>query len=133
MLLLYLSSCECPFHIVAVYMLTLVSSLAFADTAASTIGRLWGSLTPPLPSRLFGLPLAPRKSVAGFIAGTLTGAAVIAGFWGWAADKGVAEPLWTWDHGLVGARAGSVGGWAGLGVISLVGGLISGVAEALGE
>lgn len=117
-----------------ILMLT-IYSLAFADTAASTIGRLWGYLTPPLPRRIpiIGLPLAPRKSVAGFIAASLSGAAVVAGFWGWAVSMGVAEPLWTWDAGLVEAKSTLLCGWAGLSAISLVGGLISGVAEALGQ
>ena len=110
-------------------------SLAFADTAASTIGRLWGSLTPRLPRRLpvIGLPLAPRKSVAGFIAAAFTGAAVVALFWGCIVDLGVAEPMWTWSEGLVEARTHVLSGWTGLSIISLAGGLISGVAEALGE
>ncbi|TCD69783.1 hypothetical protein EIP91_006319 [Steccherinum ochraceum] len=107
--------------------------LAFADTAASTIGRLWGYLTPPLPRHVpvLGLPLAPRKSVAGFIAAALTGAAVVAGFWGWAVGLGVAEPLWTWEAGLVESQSMLLSGWSGLGVLSVVGGLISGIAEAL--
>jgi len=107
--------------------------LALADTAASTIGRLWGRLTPPLPRYLpiVGLPLAPRKSVAGFIAATLTGAAVVAGFWGWTVNLGVADPIWTWSEGLVEAKTGLLSGWTGLGVISIVSGFISGVAEAL--
>lgn len=110
-------------------------SLAFADTAASTIGRLWGSLTPPLPRYLpiIGFPLAPRKSLAGFMAATVAGAAVVAGFWGWSVTLGVADPLWTWNEGLVEAKTGLLSGWIGLGVISIVSGLISGVAEALGE
>ena len=50
-------------------------SLSWADTAASTIGRLYGSSTPPLPPQtpILRLPLAPRKSSAGFVAATLTG------------------------------------------------------------
>ena len=50
-----------------------------------TIGRLYGSYTRKLPTRLpfFRLPLAPRKSLAGFIAATLPGSAVAFGFWGY--------------------------------------------------
>ncbi|THH29166.1 hypothetical protein EUX98_g5024 [Antrodiella citrinella] len=107
--------------------------LAFADTAASTIGRLWGSLTPPLPRNIpiLGLPLAPRKSLAGFMAATVVGAMVVAGFWGWTVALGVAEPVWTWSDGLVEAKTGLLSGWVGLCVLSVVSGLVSGVAEAL--
>lgn len=112
------------------------SSLAFADTAASTIGRLWGSYTPRLPSHLpiLGLPLAPRKSLAGFIAAAITGAAAVAGFWGAGlVDMGVADPVWTLQQGLVESKTGLLSGYAGLGALSVVGGLISAVAEALGK
>lgn len=109
--------------------------LSWADTAASTIGRLWGSRTPRLPKRLLGLPLAPRKSVAGFIAGSLTGAAIVAGFWGWVAPAGNIQPAWTWTEGPVALNSASAGGllsgWTGLGLLAVVGGVISGVAEAL--
>ena len=113
--------------------------LSWADTAASTIGRLWGRYTPRLPSRLplLRLPLAPRKSVAGFIAGSLTGAIIAAGFWGLFGLYGQFEPVWTWKGGIAGTIAGTDGGgvlagWAGLGVLSVFTGLVSGVAEALG-
>jgi len=115
--------------------------LSWADTAASTIGRLFGRLTPPLPARvpLLGLPFAPRKSLAGFIAGSLAGASIVAGFWGWISPMGNVQPLWHWDSGVVypladgSGTVGSsfMGGWTGLGVMSVVGGVVSGVAEAL--
>lgn len=107
-------------------------SLSWADTAASTIGRLWGRYTPPLPARvpILGLPLAPRKSVAGFIAGSITGALITAGFWGWIGPLGNADPMWSLEGGVAGT--GVLMGWLGLGLISVVGGIISGVAEALG-
>lgn len=49
--------------------------LSWADTAASTIGRLWGRYTPPLPRRIpyIGLRFAPRKSTAGYSAAFVTG------------------------------------------------------------
>ncbi len=108
-------------------------SLSWVDTAASTFGRLWGRLTPPLPPRvpLLGLPFAPRKSMAGFIAGTVTGALVAAGFWGWIGPVGNIDPTWTLGGGVAGT--GVLGGWVGLSVVSLVTGLVSGVSEALGE
>lgn len=115
------------------------NSLSWADTAASTFGRLWGSLTPPLPARLLGLPLAPRKSLAGFIAASLTGAAVAAGFWAYFGP--MRDNLtWSWDAGVSStfsggsAEGGKVfSGWVGLTVVTVCAGLVSGVAEALGE
>lgn len=61
-----------------------IPSLSWADTTASTLGRLWGKHTPPLPSHFPGLkalPFAPRKSLAGFLAATVTGALISLGFW----------------------------------------------------
>ncbi|KAF7792227.1 hypothetical protein EIP86_003261 [Pleurotus ostreatoroseus] len=105
--------------------------LSWADTAASTIGRLWGRYTPRLPARLpiLGLPLAPRKSVAGFIAGSVTGAVITAGFWGALSTVGNITPIWSWAGGVTGT--GVLTGWVGLGIISVVNGIISGVSEAL--
>ncbi|KAI0077559.1 hypothetical protein K474DRAFT_1661486 [Panus rudis PR-1116 ss-1] len=109
--------------------------LSWVDTAASTIGRLWGPLTPRLPPRFLGIPLAPRKSLAGFIAGSVTGAAVIAGFWGWLAPMGEVAPTWTLANGplsITTQEAPSLlRGWSGVGLISVVGGIFSGLAEAL--
>jgi diacylglycerol kinase (CTP) len=115
-----------------------LDSLSWADTAASTFGRLWGPLTPPLPARLLGLPLAPRKSMAGFIAATVTGAAVAAGFWTYIAP--IRDNLtWSWDAGVSSTFSGAsveAGGvfseFTGLAVVTLWAGLVSGVAEALG-
>lgn len=69
------------------------------------------------------LPLAPRKSVAGFAAATLTGAAIAIGFWGWVVPSVGAQSSWHWPE---------ASGWLGLGVLGVVAGLISGVTEALG-
>ena len=110
----------------------LAASLSWADTAASTIGRLWGRYTPPLPRRLpiLGLPFAQRKSVAGFLAGSLTGALIAVGFWGWLGPLGNADPIWSWEGGV--ADTGVLAGWAGISIVGLVTGLVSGVSEALG-
>lgn len=63
--------------------------------------------------------------MAGFIAASLTAGAVACGFWGWLAPMRHADAAWNWDDEVL-------GGWAGLGVLSVVTGLIAGVAEALG-
>lgn len=117
-------------------------SLSWCDTAASTFGRLFGRLTPPLPRRLplLNLPLAPRKSVAGSAAATLTGALVAIGFWGWAVPawqgysaESAAEwgaVTWKWDSAPgVGVVSG---GWLSLLALGAITGIISGVTEALG-
>ena len=119
-------------------------SLSWADTAASTIGRLFGSSTPKLPSRVpfLRLPLAPRKSLAGFLAASVTGACIAFGFWGWIAGmrNGGRDVTWSWDGGVRGyseakngAKVGmGAGGPLGLLAIAVVAGVVSGVAEALG-
>ncbi|KAF8553473.1 hypothetical protein OG21DRAFT_1414206 [Imleria badia] len=112
--------------------------LSWADTAASTFGRLYGSRTPRLPKRLFGLfPLAPRKSLAGFIAASLTGAAITMGFWTLLAPARQHGLTWTWQEGVsqsfMGGARGSpmFAGWVGLLTIGVVAGLVTGIAEAL--
>jgi diacylglycerol kinase (CTP) len=120
--------------------------LSWADTSASTFGRLWGKRTRALPRSFLGLPFAPRKSLAGFVAASLTGALTAAAFWGWFAPS-VNRPdvSWTWmdgfslssavkDHALDSVRrrgSFNLGGWVGLGVIGVFAGFVSGVAEAL--
>ena len=131
------------------------NSLSWADTAASTFGRLWGSRTPPLPPRvpILGLPLAPRKSLAGFLAASITGAMIVFSFWSWLVPAvGGADPTWDFTHGVSGPGVDHspvgqgmkamlrdagfsglpTGGWLGLAVISVVSGLVTGIAEALG-
>jgi diacylglycerol kinase (CTP) len=128
--------------------------LSWADTAASTFGRLWGSRTPPLPARVpfLGLPLAPRKSLAGFLAAFVTGTAVVFSFWSWFAPAvGGVDPTWDWTRGVSGPgvdgsslgqgvrtilrEAGfeglPTGGIVGLVIVSLFSGLVTGIAEAL--
>ena len=126
-----------------------LSRLSWADTSASTFGRLWGRKTRALPRSFLGLPFAPRKSVAGFIAASLTGALTAVMFWGWFAPLvNRPEVSWSWVDGfstssaagagaLDGVKQGrgslDFGGWMGLGIIGAVAGLVSGVAEALGD
>ncbi|KAG2007483.1 hypothetical protein CC2G_015177 [Coprinopsis cinerea AmutBmut pab1-1] len=104
--------------------------LSWADTTASTFGRLYGRRTAKLPARspVLGLPLAPRKSVAGFIAASVTGALITFGFWGWIAPMREEGLTWTWDGGI---RNAGAGGLLGLSMIAVVAGLVTGVAEAL--
>jgi diacylglycerol kinase (CTP) len=136
--------------------LTYPNSLSWADTAASTFGRLWGSRTPPLPPciPILGFPLAPRKSLAGFLAASITGAAIVFSFWSWLAPAvGGVNPAWDWTHGVSGPGVDTsslgqsvkatlhdagfaglpTGGWVGLTVISIVSGVVTGITEALGE
>jgi diacylglycerol kinase (CTP) len=116
--------------------------LSWADTAASTFGRLWGRYTRPLPSRMpiIPLPFAPRKSLAGFIAASVTGACIAASFWtyvapirqaglSWTFQDGVSSDLRMADAAIEGQWNG--GGWLGLTAITLTAGIVSGIAEAL--
>ncbi|KAJ7279371.1 hypothetical protein C8J57DRAFT_1059070 [Mycena rebaudengoi] len=106
--------------------------LSWADTAASTIGRLYGPRTAPLPARQrrLRLPFAPRKSVAGFAAACAVGALVALVFWGGVAGMRVQRAAGGSGASATPARYG-VGGWAGLVLVAVVAGLVSGVAEAL--
>ncbi|KAG8792728.1 hypothetical protein FRC17_008551 [Serendipita sp. 399] len=78
--------------------------LSWADTAASTIGRLWGRYTPPLPRRIpyIGLRFAPRKSTAGYAAAFVTGGLITAAFLGLHAAQAplstVASHIPSWDE-----------------------------------
>jgi diacylglycerol kinase (CTP) len=89
-----------------------------------------------------GIPFAPRKSLAGFIAACITGAAVAAGFWTFNAPMRPfpGDITWTWANGVQALADSpipaeytfSLTGAIGLTAISLFAGLVSGVAEALG-
>jgi len=111
--------------------------LSWADTAASTVGRMYGSRTPKLPTSSIPLPVpflppsrwprlgfARRKSTAGFLASTMTGAIIIASFWGYFAHMRTVPPAVSldcsgdrWPLGLMG--------------LSMLGGVASGVLEAI--
>src|ERR1700679_9148 len=92
-----------------------LSRLSWADTNASTFGRLWGKKTRALPRSFLGLPFAPRKSLAGFVAASLTGALTAVTFWGWFAPLvNRPEVSWTWVDGFSipsTARSINLGGW----------------------
>ncbi|EMD37214.1 hypothetical protein CERSUDRAFT_51320 [Gelatoporia subvermispora B] len=116
--------------------------LSWVDTAASTIGRIYGRRTARLPRNIWGIPVpfATRKSVAGFLAGSLTGVCITIGFWGWIAPLGDAPLSWSWPTSntssfgnlVVPGASAKVTGLVELGLLGIVGGLVSGVAEALG-
>jgi len=109
--------------------------LSWADTAASTIGRLYGPRTSSLPRRLpiLNIPLASRKSVAGFMAASVTGACIAIGFWGWIVPMCNTPSSWQWAVGAdaTNETVRAAGGWLGLSILGVVSGLVSGVAEAL--
>lgn len=105
--------------------------LSWCDTAASTFGRLYGYLTAPLPqsftlpipgSPTIPLPFARRKSVAGFLAASVTGSLISFGFWRWIVP--IAETL--------DIPSSFVGSESRLSIVSAVIGLAVGVIEGLG-
>ena len=128
-----------------------------APTSKSPLGPITLPRSLPLIPYVpfFRLPLAPRKSFAGFIAGSATGAAIAIGFWGFCypvRDAQLAFHLPTPEtlavvsdvipEGVSYALEASVewlrnvdlplGRWIGLTTLGVVSGLISGTAEALG-
>ncbi|WVF68113.1 hypothetical protein IAT40_002876 [Kwoniella sp. CBS 6097] len=101
-----------------------ILTLSWSDTTASTLGRLWGRYTPPLPAHFPGiklLPFAPRKSLAGFLAATVTGFFIGIGFW-WSGSNGRWIVLDVEDYGH---------GYWGLWVTAAVVGIGGAVVEAL--
>lgn len=58
--------------------------LSWVDTAASVVGRVYGTEGARLPSP----PFARRKSLAGFVGALVVGTATAAGFWGMWAGRG---------------------------------------------
>ncbi|KAK8850344.1 hypothetical protein IAR55_004262 [Kwoniella newhampshirensis] len=101
-----------------------ILTLSWSDTTASTIGRLWGRYTKPLPSHVPGikvLPFAPRKSLAGFLAAMLTTALICITYW-WNGSQGRWTVLDVEDHGH---------GYWGLWVTAAMVGLGGAVVEAL--
>lgn len=79
------------------------------------------------------LPLASRKSVAGFAAAAITGACIAVGFWGWIVPLYSTINSWHWPAtAMLGDQVpDTTGGWVGLSVLGVVSGLVSGIAEAL--
>ncbi|WWC92052.1 uncharacterized protein L201_007006 [Kwoniella dendrophila CBS 6074] len=101
-----------------------ILTLSWSDTTASTLGRLWGRYTKPLPANFPGikaLKFAPRKSLAGFLAAAVTGFLIGISFW-WNGSGGRWVVLDVEDHGH---------GYWGLWVTAAVVGLGGAVVEAL--
>ena len=107
--------------------------LSWCDTAASTVGRLYGRYTPRIRQ---------GKSLAGSAAAAVVGMITAGLFWGWAV------PRYGWDedfmfHGTLtvpavirswtplGEIPGTVGGWLALGVVSVYSGLVASISEVI--
>jgi len=129
--------------------------LSWCDTTASFIGRLWGPKTPALPQSFplpfsfspssssrqtssphpqpkasvsalrIPLPFAARKSLAGSLAATFTGAAIAAGFWGFLTPFAAVPSSVPVPPGAIAPA------WPTLGVVAALTGIVAGVAEAL--
>lgn len=108
--------------------------LSWCDTAASTIGRLYGRYTPRLRR---------GKSVAGSAAACVVGAMTAGLFWGYMVPRcGFGDEGFMFKGRLglptivagggVGIDEGkTVGGWVALGVVSLVSGIVATASEAV--
>lgn len=111
--------------------------LSWCDTAASTVGRLYGRYTPRIRK---------GKSLAGSLAALATGMATAGLFWGWGCCccgrlqstetfmfhgrlglPGVVKGLLGWK----GEGEGVIGGWMALGVVSLVSGIVAAASEVV--
>ena len=109
--------------------------LSWCDTAASTIGRMYGRYTPRIRR---------GKSLAGSAAAALMGVLTAGLFWGWAVpryghDEGfmftgtltlpavIKEGLLGWK----GEGEGTIGGWVALGVVGLWSGLVASASEVV--
>ncbi|KAF8310024.1 hypothetical protein DL93DRAFT_1682888 [Clavulina sp. PMI_390] len=101
--------------------------LSWADTAASTFGRLYGHRTPRLPNRILGLPVAARKSLAGVFGSFTIAMLTTLAFWGFCTSgmgKGLPEASWQWTQP-------GTGGWAGLLLLSASAGVVTSIVEVL--
>lgn len=107
--------------------------LSWCDTAASTVGRLYGRYTPRIRR---------GKSLAGSAAAAVVGLMTAGLFWGWAVPRygysegflfkgelalpeGVRTSL-GWKEG-----EGKVGGWLALGIVSLWSGFVASASEVV--
>jgi diacylglycerol kinase (CTP) len=109
--------------------------LSWCDTAASTIGRLWGRYTPRIRK---------GKSLAGSAAAALVGVATSVIFYGvmvprnfgyeedfmYSGNLGLPE-VTKRSLGLVAKGQGAIGGWLALGAMSLWSGLVASASEVV--
>lgn len=107
--------------------------LSWCDTAASTVGRLYGRYTPRIRK---GKSLAgsAAAAVVGMMTAGLFYGIMVPKWWGFEDDfkfqgrLSLAQPSRTW-LGLVGKEQGTIGGWLALGVMSLWSGLVASASE----
>jgi len=120
-----------------------IRSLSWVDTIASVVGRWVGPRSPPLPATvplIPFIPLAPRKSLAGYLAAALTGFLIAIGFWWNAPHLGKVDAR---DWAMLSSSSSLTGGAglkgeflgkpAGLWVTGLMTGLFGATVEAWGE
>lgn len=108
--------------------------LSWCDTAASTIGRMYGRYTPRIRK---------GKSLAGSAAAAVVGVLTAGLFWGWVVPRywgfedsfmfkgelalpGTIRGAIGWNEGQ-----GTIGGWAALGVVSLWSGFVASASEVV--
>ena len=108
--------------------------LSWCDTAASTMGRMYGRYTPRIRK---------GKSVAGSAAAAVVGVLTAGIFWGWIAPR-----YWGYEDSFVfkgelvlpsSIRAtlgwkegqGTIGGWVALGMVSLWSGVVASASEVV--
>ena len=88
---------------------------------------MFGHLTPRLPSRILGLPVAHQKSLAGALGSFGMGALTTLAFWGFCGDgMGIDEAIWQWGQPRT-------GGWLGISLLSIGAGAATSFTELLGE
>lgn len=107
--------------------------LSWCDTAAGTVGRLYGRYTPRVRR---------GKSVAGSAAAAVVGVMTAGMFWGWAVPRLGFEEGFMFRGTLelpevlketfgMGQEQGKVGGWAALGIVSLWSGVVASASEVV--
>ena len=107
--------------------------LSWCDTAASTVGRLYGRYTPRIRK---GKSLAgtAAAAVVGMMTAGLFYGIMVPKWWGFEDDfkfqgrLSLPQPSRTW-LGLVGKEQGTIGGWLALSVMSLCSGLVASASE----
>ena len=107
--------------------------LSWCDTAASTVGRLYGRYTPRIRK---------GKSLAGSLAAAVVGAMTASMFWGWAGprygntDGFLFQGTLSLPHALksglgLDGKQTTVGGWVALGIVSVWSGFVASASEVV--